>query len=427
MSTQDKRTALFGRVAQFVRGASVPAPEPQASESLQQAEAGKEALRQMLERKRHNDAIRAREFNALRKILKAGAASRESSSEQDSILREATAPSDFSERAETLKKIDDIESQMSKQWWKVQAGPTTRQAPLETGSSIMPLQTAPGWQLDAQDSFPPTLQLDKAADGTLGFELEGMDELHSISGSVHSAFSESKMVSVERGQTLSDPVLADVAVLFAQGDDEGTERALLAALRGPDSKPDVVEPWAGALFDFYRCLQRREAFDAFAAEHEARFGRQSPRWDAFVVSSAEMSDAVPLNEPPATELHTTVQMSQQSMPPVADGQNAVSPGQAAVLPQRARPCGELKGELVGDCDDLLETLNAKYSGHGPLVISCAELVRADFAAAGSILNWSAHAKSGGIEVELRKVSRLVAAFFMLIGINEYALIRTRSD
>ncbi len=426
MSTQDKRTALFGRVAQFVRGSGAQEAAPQASESLQQAEAGKEALRQMLERKRHNDAIREREFNALRKILKAGAASRETSSGQDSILREATAYSDFDERAQTLKKIDDIESQMSKQWWKVQAGPSSRQMPLEAGSSILPLQTAPGWQLEAQDSFPPTLQLDKPADGTLGFELDGLDDLHSLSGSVHSAFSESKMVSVERGQTLSDPVLADVAVLFAQSDDEGTERALLAALRGPDSKPDVVEPWAGALFDFYRCLQKREAFDAFAAEHEARFGRQSPRWDAFVVLSTEKPEAGPLTEAPATELPTTVQMSQQSAQASSDGVNAALPAQGARSP-RVKPCGELKGELVGDCDALLEAINSHYTGQGPLVVSCAELVRADFAAAGSILNWSAHAKAGGIEVELRKVSRLVAAFFMLIGINEYALIRTRSD
>lgn len=76
---------------------------------------------------------------------------------------------------------------------------------------------------------------------------------------------------------------------------------------------------------------------------------------------------------------------------------------------------------------MLESINSQYPGSGPLVVSCAELVRADFAAAGSILNWSAHAKAAGIDIELRKVSRLVAAFFLLIGINEYALIRTRSD
>ena len=426
MSTPDKRTDLFGRMAQFVRGSSTPAPAPQASESLQQAEAGKEALRQMLERKRHNDAIREREFNALRKILKAGAATRETSSESDSILREATAPSDLNERAETLKKIDDIESQMSKQWWKVQGG-ATRQAPLEAGSSILPLQTAPGWQLDAQDSFPPTLQLDKPADGTLGVELDGLDDLHSISGSVHSAFSESKMVSVERGQTLSDPVLADVAVLFAQGDDAGTEQALLSALRGPQSKPNAVEPWAGALFDFYRCLQKREAFDTFAAEHEARFGRQAPNWAAFEVAVGEASGAGPATELPVTQLPTTILKEPLTLETLTDDSAEAVPATGGARRGRAKATGELTGELLGDCDAVLEAINNQYQGDGPLVVSCAALIRADFAAAGSILNWCAHAKSGGIDVELRKVSRLVAAFFMLIGINEYALIRTRSD
>lgn len=423
MSNPEKRTALFGRVAQLVRGARAQEAPPEASESLQQAEAGKEALRRMLERKRHNDAIREREFNALRKILKAEVAVKKGSSEQDSIMREATAYSDFDERAQTLKKIDDIESQMSRQWWKVQAGSgATKQAPLEAGSSILPLQTAPGWQLDAQDDFPPTLVLGKPDDGTLGLEFDGLDDLHSIGGSVHSAFSESKMVSVERGQTLSDPVLADVAVLFAQGDDAGTEKALLSALRGPDSKPEVVEPWAGALFDFYRCLNKQQAFEQFAHEHEARFGRQAPRWDAFASSAA---DGVAGGEP--LEALSTLQMTAHEAESLTDSSAGGSPLPTPQRPAKAKACGELKGEIIGDCDAMLESINSQYPGSGPLVVSCAELVRADFAAAGSILNWSAHAKAAGIDIELRKVSRLVAAFFLLIGINEYALIRTRSD
>jgi ABC-type transporter Mla MlaB component len=402
-------------------GHSAPAvgASPEASPS---ADASKEALRVMLERKRHNDTIREREFNALRKLLKDSASSKAAVSEEDSILREVTQYSDFGERAQTLKKIDDIEAQMSRQWWKVRSGPTSAQTPLETTGLSMPMQTAPGWALDAQDSFPPTLALTKPDDGTLGLEFDGLGGSSGFDGSEHSAFSESKMVSVERGQTLSDPVLADVAVRFANGDDAGTERVLLDALRGPQSRPETVEPWAGALFDFYRSVQKQAEFEAFAQEHAARFGRQPPRWEALAPLLGDAPDTVGPQEALTTlpvESHSVLERALD-----ANGGPDTRPSRHSAL---AKPHFALSGQLLGDCDALLLDFQARHAGVDRLVVSCAHLMRVDFAAAGSMLNWAAGAKAAGIEVELRKVSRLVASFFILIGINEYALIRSRSD
>ena len=64
--------------------------------------------------------------------------------------------------------------------------------------------------------------------------------------------------------------------------------------------------------------------------------------------------------------------------------------------------------------------------HAPgehLVVSCKGLVRVDFSAAGSILNWAGNLPlARGCQVQFRDVHRLVAAFFNVIGITEYARV-----
>jgi ABC-type transporter Mla MlaB component len=60
------------------------------------------------------------------------------------------------------------------------------------------------------------------------------------------------------------------------------------------------------------------------------------------------------------------------------------------------------------------------------VISCGHLTRVDFSAAGGLLNWVVKAQSEGAAIEFQDVPRLVAAFFNLIGINEYARVLPRA-
>jgi hypothetical protein len=59
-------------------------------------------------------------------------------------------------------------------------------------------------------------------------------------------------------------------------------------------------------------------------------------------------------------------------------------------------------------------------------VSCDKLVRVDFSAAGSILNWVAAREAEGCHVQFRDVPRLVAAFFKVIGIDEHARVVLRS-
>jgi ABC-type transporter Mla MlaB component len=88
---------------------------------------------------------------------------------------------------------------------------------------------------------------------------------------------------------------------------------------------------------------------------------------------------------------------------------------------------ELTGEVLGDAAEALDKLQAGLMGADRLVISCARLIRVDFSAAGSILNWVAVRESEGCHVQFRDVPRLVAAFFNVIGINEHARVVLRTS
>ena len=61
-----------------------------------------------------------------------------------------------------------------------------------------------------------------------------------------------------------------------------------------------------------------------------------------------------------------------------------------------------------------------------LTIDCSQLIRVDFSAAGSILNWVAQGQAQGCQIEFRDVPPLVASFFNLIGINQHAHVITRT-
>jgi ABC-type transporter Mla MlaB component len=86
----------------------------------------------------------------------------------------------------------------------------------------------------------------------------------------------------------------------------------------------------------------------------------------------------------------------------------------------------LAGELQGDVVPGLPVLNDASKQPQTLVISCSQLIRVDFSAAGSILNWVAQGQALGRQIEFRDVPLLVAAFFNLIGINQHAQVLTRT-
>ncbi|HSI52403.1 MAG: STAS domain-containing protein [Ramlibacter sp.] len=88
---------------------------------------------------------------------------------------------------------------------------------------------------------------------------------------------------------------------------------------------------------------------------------------------------------------------------------------------------ELAGQILGDASEALDMLENKLAGADVMVISCARLIRIDFSAAGTLLNWVTARQAEGRQVQFIEVHRLVAAFFNVIGISEHARVLARTD
>jgi ABC-type transporter Mla MlaB component len=86
---------------------------------------------------------------------------------------------------------------------------------------------------------------------------------------------------------------------------------------------------------------------------------------------------------------------------------------------------ELSGEILGDAVDVMRSLSERVHPGEDMVVSCARLIRMDFAAAGSLLNWLSARKPREGLVEFVNVPRLVATFFAVMGVNQHAAVATR--
>jgi ABC-type transporter Mla MlaB component len=88
---------------------------------------------------------------------------------------------------------------------------------------------------------------------------------------------------------------------------------------------------------------------------------------------------------------------------------------------------ELAGQILADAPEALDMLEAKTLGADIIVISCTRLIRIDFSAAGTLLNWVTARQAEGRQVQFVEAHRLVAAFFNVIGISEHSRVIVRAD
>ena len=148
MSKEDSNGGFLSKVVKFVRHPTTSWSDLDTRSTDRESEYNKAALKEMIERKRRNDFVRKREFDMLRKIR-----SREGSVDGIQGVRpsffQSSLPSKPDDRAMTLKKIDEIEAQMSMQWWKTK-GPDSLAT---TGSSLNSgAHTTGGTPLDRKDA-----------------------------------------------------------------------------------------------------------------------------------------------------------------------------------------------------------------------------------------------------------------------------------
>lgn len=271
---------LLSRMVKFVRSSAAGWHETDLVDHDPESGYSRQMLKEMIERKRRNDFVRKREFDMLRKLRRNEVVPASELTARPSFFQ-SSMPSRPDDRASTLKKIDEIEAQMSQQWWKAKGtgGPattTTVAMGLSSSSETLPAE------LFIQETLPPALSaLATTLPGTLSppatvpapIPLSLLPEGDAPSTS----FSASKQAAVDVGEVEHDPELEEAAIRFAHGDDAGAEAALLAMLKPTHLRVNDDAAWL-ALFDLYRACGVQDRYDGYAIEFANRFGRSAPQW-----------------------------------------------------------------------------------------------------------------------------------------------------
>jgi hypothetical protein len=310
MATKDDRPGLLSKMAMFVRNPTKDWSDLERPQIDQDSGFDKQVLKAMIERKRQNDFIRKREFDQLRKLRSRGVSALAGMG-RPSVFQSSMA-TDPDGRAVTLKKIDEIEAQMSKQWWKGKqdaaakgAGfPVNKTAPPEQ-KSPEPIPPAP---LTVSQQFDTTATSDLDADsrgpdgadfiatemgdgmgpaGPAQAKAPGKPVRASAMGALAQSydgaevgFSTSKLFAIDVEDMATDPELEEAAIRFANGDDRGAESGLLDALRGESAASSAALSWLTALLDLYRATKNKAGFDQATQEFSALLANIVPQWAA---------------------------------------------------------------------------------------------------------------------------------------------------
>jgi anti-anti-sigma regulatory factor len=191
----------------------------------------------------------------------------------------------------------------------------------------------------------------------------------------------------------------------------GSER-LVAALRAmtPSGDRSVEGDWWVVRLTALRAMHLQDEFELAALDFCVTFEVAPPAWEE------------PRCEYEAVQI--AIRSAQGGAPSQRRSVSGALPGTAALEAGAAIQL-ELRGQLIGDATQALAGMERKDRGGERITVSCAGLVRVDFSAAGSILNWVATRQSEGCLVQFRDVHRLVAAFFNVIGINEHSRVVPR--
>lgn len=287
MSKDETAPGLLSKLVKFVRNPATNWTELDTLSGNKDDSVGKQQLNEMIERKRRNDFVRKREFDMLRKLrkLEVLADAAPGLGGQPSFFQ-SSLTSHTDDRATTLRKIDEIEAQMSMQWWKTNH-PTS--SGLQAPASAPPSPAWPG-QAAARSRLPAAYEPTRPAGMAGGFlqpeprapltPANRMDAQPAPDGQaleLVALSSPEPVPELTRESAVHDAELEEAAILFANGDDAGAEAGLLDCL-GPDgSRANHVYTWL-TLFDLYRATGDQLKFEAAAVDFVQRFDRSAPQW-----------------------------------------------------------------------------------------------------------------------------------------------------
>lgn len=302
---------LLSKVVRFVKNPTVNWTELDSIQDDRESQYSKQMLKEMIERKRRNDFVRRREFDQLRKLRQREVLQGqrvEDAAGRPSFFQSSMASPD--ERAVTLKKIDEIEAQMSQQWWKSKQGadaptqpgvmPESSAEPSDSAHARAYAPTAPGSlpaPLDNKAAVQPLFADDSMAIGKFG----GTDA-QMLAGSQHpveasfspAAPAASPATAFEPEEFVHEPDLEEAAIRFANGDHAGAESGLLDVLaqHQQDEPEQQLEIWM-TLFDLYRATGQHDRFDALAIDFAAQYSRSAPLWFSIPEQLGLVAAAVP--------------------------------------------------------------------------------------------------------------------------------------
>lgn len=282
---KDENGGLLSKVVRFVRNPTTNWADLDQPEADRESTYSKQVLKEMIERKRRNDFVRKREFDMLRKMRKREAIAGTDPAARPSFFQ-SSMPSTPDDRAMTIKKIDEIEAQMSMQWWKTKngsepSGPATSQFSPSSIDSDLGEEAAKN-PIDHVAHYAPTEPAPLA-----GMPARSVAAVAAVAGARlpspggrpmnfggHSSLAPD---AIEVDEFAHDPELEEAAIRFANGDEQGAEAGLLEALGDRGTRSRHLETWM-ALFDLYRATGQMDRFEQAAIQFAGIFDRSAPQW-----------------------------------------------------------------------------------------------------------------------------------------------------
>ena len=340
MSKDDN--GLLSKVVKFVRNPKSSWSDLEQPETDRESSYSKQMLKEMIERKRRNDFVRKREFDMLRKMRRSEVMAGQDPMERPSFFQ-SSMPSKPDDRAITLKKIDEIEAQMSMQWWKTKHGdglrssggalPPSAQVPIEAAPARPPLapnrsnsyirtgpqpleptptsapaQVAPMLGSVTPENEAPAAPVPQLLPPPAPSQRPAVTQRisavtpsrgDSVAGSSNSVFSASKLIAIDVDEFAHDPELEEAAIRFANGDDVGAEAGLMEVLSPQGQRINHDETWL-TLFDLYRATGQLDRYESAAIEFAGRFARSAPQWVSLPDAVSRMR-APAATAPPASQ------------------------------------------------------------------------------------------------------------------------------
>ena len=289
MSKDDTSSGLFSKLVKFVRNPATSWTELDSVQTDKDDLVSRQLLKEMIERKRRNDFVRKREFDVLRKLRKLEVLSEVAQDREGrpSFFQSSMAPRP-DDRATTLKKIDEIEAQMSMQWWKTKNHTAT--SPLPNDGDALKRASGPG-NMASPDQVTVAAELlaissnaapasEPLLDDFFAMPIQqGAKNKQADGEGVYDSSVPLFAVSsiVEPDMVVHDAELEETAILFANGDNAGAEAGLLEILAPGALRAQHVYTWL-TLFDLYRATGEHDKFENAAIDFIECFDRSPPQW-----------------------------------------------------------------------------------------------------------------------------------------------------